>query len=1168
MSDLNLKLLITATNDGAIRSVNQVDQSLRGVGTSARNAIADLAHISGVILLWQQFASSPVEVARSLVRAADEMKGVDARVRLASSSFAEFNRNLASIRATAQASGTELSSVASLFNRIATPIRDMGGSAADAQVAVTLVGNALRISGATAAESSAAMLQFAQAMGSGVLRGEELNSILENAPRLAQAIASGLGVTIGELKKLGEQGALTSAQVLKAVRSQQSALADEAARLPQTVGQAWTNLGESAKQVAAGFDKASGATAGMASGINALATNLPAIASALGEISIVAAVALGSSLVGALNRTVGANIAAMTSARALAAEEVRVAEAALAGAVAVRASAVANLQGVQTAIAYAGASELAALADERRVAALRLLAANQAVGAASTALSAAQVAGTAASVGLLGRAMGLAAVAGRGLLALFGGPLGLAITAITAGVLAWQHFADKSKAATAETGQSLTDLTTQFNNFSGKSGVEEATKALSELKDKAAEARDKLASPIFRNSQEGKTLAADLSVAETAIDKFEQRVTKFNDSHAKERGLLGLDKLKPDVGGLVGDDVLKQLNAFSVLYKDFINNAIGDNNRLKASALEVKAALNTLLAAAKTPAEFNGLVSRIGEALKASPKDATLKSQLENAIEGRMQAELKALNGLVSGLEARAQRTQALFASTAGIALAQFNQAAALAKVASELNNDTSGVSRIDTRGRNADVAVAVQGANLQMAALEQVAARKRELVAQGLKDAQAAARDELDAARLTSRQKVNEWRGELAKGVITKEELADRTKKLAADTEAAVSAGRNNGKQAEIDAAKQTREVDAETAQKRIAIAENLYKTVQGKAAEALASYKQYAQQVIDLDKRIANNRLDTSAAIGALQRSDMSPKEQVQSLRDELAQVQAATATAGSPDQQLELLNRQKGLAQQIGSASGDGINKKDQIKEGSAELERIGAEADAILQAQRAAAKEAADQQLQSYQQMTQAMNELATQITALNEQSAIKIKPEIDQASLDGAINAVRQAFANVTIPINVQAVGLPAGNPGPTVEQATRADGSPLQGFAYGGALPGSASHDRADNMMYWGTPGEWVIQRPAVRHYGAAFIAAVNAMKLPKFATGGQLGASAIDRLAIPSLGGASGGRGSNLAPANFYLDGQRYPVQANSDVLAQLASHFSREALRKGGRR
>jgi len=296
------------------------------------------------------------------------------------------------------------------------------------------------------------------------------------------------------------------------------------------------------------------------------------------------------------------------------------------------------------------------------------------------------------------------------------------------------------------------------------------------------------------------------------------------------------------------------------------------------------------------------------------------------------------------------------------------------------------------------------------------------------------------------------------------------------------------------------------------------------------------------------------------------MTPKEQLSSLRDEMAQVQAATADAqdaGRQDQALELLNRQKSLASSIGNLSGEGIDKKEQIKEGSAELERIGAEAETILQAQRDAAQKAADTQLNSYKDMTTAMNTLAQQITSLNEKAAIELKPEIDKDSLDGAINAVKQAFARVTIPVNVQAVGLPGVNQGPVVQEVTPSR-------AYGGPLPGSAPHDRADNMLYWGTPGEWVIQRPAARYYGAAFLAALNAMKLPKFALGGQIGASAIDRLRIPSLTSTPAPAGMAYGGNNLTLDfGElgKYHAQASQSTHRELERVFTRAALARGRR-
>lgn len=74
------------------------------------------------------------------------------------------------------------------------------------------------------ASAEAATFQFSQAMSSGTLRGEELNSILEQMLPLAEAIATGLGITTGQLRKLGEQGMLTSKNVMAAILSQKEAI--------------------------------------------------------------------------------------------------------------------------------------------------------------------------------------------------------------------------------------------------------------------------------------------------------------------------------------------------------------------------------------------------------------------------------------------------------------------------------------------------------------------------------------------------------------------------------------------------------------------------------------------------------------------------------------------------------------------------------------------------------------------------------------------------------------------------------------------------------------------------------------------------------------------------------------------------------------------------------
>ena len=98
------------------------------------------------------------------------------------------------------------------------------------------------IGGASAQGQAAAMLQLTQAMGAGALRGEELNSILENAPGIARAIEQYMGVAEGSIKKYAEQGLITA----EVVKNAMFAAADETnakfESMPTTWGQVWTGM--------------------------------------------------------------------------------------------------------------------------------------------------------------------------------------------------------------------------------------------------------------------------------------------------------------------------------------------------------------------------------------------------------------------------------------------------------------------------------------------------------------------------------------------------------------------------------------------------------------------------------------------------------------------------------------------------------------------------------------------------------------------------------------------------------------------------------------------------------------------------------------------------------------------------------------------------------------
>lgn len=1186
MTDLSLKLVIRASNDGAITALNQVIQRAQASGTALNAADQSgtfgatrkaLVSVSTQLANLQSYAArfygadALFQMGVAAIRAADEMRGVEARVKLASASVVEFNANLASIRATAQASGAAVSTVAALFNRISQPIAAMGGTATDAQRTVAAVGQALRISGASAEESASTFLQFAQALGAGVLQGDELRSMLENAPRLAKAIADGLGVTIADLRKMGADGVLTSQQVFTALKSQMPTLAEEAARVPLSAGAAWVNLQEAVKKYIANIDSSKGISKWISNEINAFAESIPAIGDGLINLSILLSSVYGARTIAAITAKTEAQRIEfagqkmlIADARVLAAADTQRAELAYTAASAIRASAVASVEAAAAAKSYAAGAGIAAAADMERAAAARLMAANQGLSAASGALATARAAEEAvAKTSLMAGAMSMAANAGRGLLAIFGGWPGLVITGITGAYLAWEHFHGSVEASK----DAISDLKTElakFKDFSGKAGPEELAAQLEKLKGKAAELRDKLMDPAFRMSGAGQAAAKELAEAEAAMDAADAKAKKSASDISeliKQKGLLGIANLKLGAGGLIDDDAAKAVAAFRDLYKAFSEGARGENGKLKVSFSELSMAIDALFSKAKTPAEFSGLIDQLAAVMAGGgAKSPMVISEIERAIQARSDAEKKSLETLVSGLQARLDRTQALFGRSAAMLLAQYQQSVALAKVAADLANDVPGASRLDVSSRNAEVVIAQQSAAQQIAAVEEVAKRKRQLILENAAGVKMVADDEIAAARKTADARLEAVQKEFAGGSKSAAELADARKQIERDyTEKTIGASTARA-QAEANASRQIRTLDAETAQARAKIAEDLYKTIQGKAAEALSQYKQYAQQVISIDQKIATNRLDTMAAINNLQRSGMSPEDQLKSLRDELAIVQAATQdaiAAGRMDQALDLLNRQKALAQSIGQQSGDGIDKAAQIKEGSEQLARIGAEAEGILQAQRAAAQQAAQEQLKAYNEMAGAMNALAKQISDLNANAAIKLKTEIDKASLDGAIAAVQAAFAGVTIPVKIQPVGMP-----------TAANDTAIPARAYGGPLPGSAPHDRADNMLYWGTPGEHVMQIPAVRYYGRSFMDAINNMRLPRYAFGGAIGGSAIDRLAVPSLSEKALSRQSDLAGMTLDLSALglgKHQVQAPIDVQKEIAKAFRRLALSHG---
>ena len=128
------------------------------------------------------------------------------------------------------------------FVRIAGAVKELGGSATQARKLNEVIIATAKISGIAAEEAAAAARQFAQALGSGVLQGDELRSILENNQELARQLAKGLNVSVGELRKLGEQGKLTADIVAQALLGRLPEIEKKLAGVPLTSVDAWQKL--------------------------------------------------------------------------------------------------------------------------------------------------------------------------------------------------------------------------------------------------------------------------------------------------------------------------------------------------------------------------------------------------------------------------------------------------------------------------------------------------------------------------------------------------------------------------------------------------------------------------------------------------------------------------------------------------------------------------------------------------------------------------------------------------------------------------------------------------------------------------------------------------------------------------------------------------------------
>lgn len=467
-----------------------------------------------------------------LTEASDTFQKINGQLKISLGSTEAAKKGFEDVVRIANLTGQEIDSVTRVYRRFSDASLTLGITQSKVAEITETVAKSMAISGESAQSSKEAIIQFQQAISSGVLRGQEFNSVMEQAPRLAMALADGMGVPVSKLRELAMQGQITGQKMVEAMTKSKEKIDKEFNELPLTVSRAMQQLQNNFMVAVGQFNQSSGAFNALANSIKFVSEHLDGLAS----VGMVVAGIFAGRLLSSLVETTGGTIRLIA-------------------------------QLVASTASY-GANTVAANINSLGLA--RNAAAAQAAAVASMEL----------------------AVASRGLtvaLAPIGGVIGLITTALSIGAAAWMAYGDSAEKATDNVVRSVREAAgniraeiTKINGALGNMTLQAFDTAIADkqtklkaisgsidalkrsgLTDDNKEKLEKKLSTMMKLalSSQGPMKEAfnykiayiqsqlkqfyDLKVALTEQKKLEQEITDT----VKRRGEVGKDYLDKNLGG-------------------------------------------------------------------------------------------------------------------------------------------------------------------------------------------------------------------------------------------------------------------------------------------------------------------------------------------------------------------------------------------------------------------------------------------------------------------------------------------------------------------------------------------------------------------------------------------------------------------------------------------
>ncbi|WP_370579813.1 tape measure protein [Snodgrassella alvi] len=261
-----------------------------GSGTIDTRGIADFnARIDAATGKVKQLTVAMLGIGsvKQLGNMADEWTTVNNRLKLVVNSTAELQQVRSQLMASANNTGQAIGTVAELYNKLAMSQAQTGISGSKLLKLTDTINKSMVIGGGAAESQAAALVQLSQAFASGTLRGEELNSVLEQAPGLAQTLAKGLGVTVGQLRSLAAAGKLTSDAVANAILKQADNVNAQFAKMDKTIGQSATVLKNKVMAFTGALNETTGASRKAGAAMEWMGNHLGLLSAAAGTVAAV-----------------------------------------------------------------------------------------------------------------------------------------------------------------------------------------------------------------------------------------------------------------------------------------------------------------------------------------------------------------------------------------------------------------------------------------------------------------------------------------------------------------------------------------------------------------------------------------------------------------------------------------------------------------------------------------------------------------------------------------------------------------------------------------------------------------------------------------------------------------------------------------------------------------